>query len=360
MKKRKQSIFHAFYFLKNCKLDGEIELEKGVKLIPFEGFSVKSDMELVEKFMKERGKDFGFELDRNFPQSALETKKKYMKKIKMAVLFIPIRADTIENVKKTLDPVADNVMFILSAFKNTYVERAGYFAIDVSGKNGLKTHAIYYFDIKKIYKDYDSRKLSDDKQITMVLSKIQDIHHTIEKYDLIKHSKQLYYEYIAEDNEDWGFLRLWNILEIQSENRTKLTKTKIFTKKDIKKIRKVLYQTLDTKDIDDQLKSKKISSILTSLNYPPIKDKIRKMLGEYQLDLNPIDESHDIIDQIYQYRNCLIHYGGCAKKRSLRVSCESWCKNSIMDSDTLRKELRNFVLQIIFRDFNIYFMIKDN
>jgi hypothetical protein len=61
------------------------------------------------------------------------------------------------------------------------------------------------------------------------------------------------------------------------------------------------------------------------------------------------NSENDIIDVIYQYRNCIVHLGGCCKSDKTIKGCDgpAYCKKSLIEQREVNGELSKILTQII-------------
>ncbi len=139
--------------------------------------------------------------------------------------------------------------------------------------------------------------------------------------------------------------------EINNENLLDADERKII----VKNINKIL--TDKGININSQIKEK-INSSIAQINRKTAKEKVRNVLKAENYHIKEIDGDNDIIDKIYQYRNCITHYGGCKEEvEGIKEKClgPRYCRDYTSCLDEINSELHQMILLIIGKCIDVKF-----
>jgi len=109
--------------------------------------------------------------------------------------------------------------------------------------------------------------------------------------------------------------------------------------------------------INSQIEEK-IKSDIAQINRKRAKEKVRDVLKAEKYHIKKIGEDRDIIDKIYQYRNCITHSGGCNEEvEGIKEKCTGpkYCKDYTSCLDEINDELHKMLLLIIGKYIDVQF-----
>jgi uncharacterized FlaG/YvyC family protein len=343
--KQKRSKWRIYYILLHCKIYEELIIEENVKLIPFEGLSCNDYFEVVEKI-------FPGPLASELAERNLENGKKiiadlHREKIPLSLLiFENVDADSEIEVYENTKTYANDVTLSMSAPSNSSIEIGGWI---IEGQlEGLKSiyPTIYRYHYNQTYVDVF-------EEITnRILKNIHENH-------LLKLALKYEKEAIAENEDEFRILKRWSALEYLAEKYDEINNENLLDADERKIIVKNINKILTDKgiNINSQIKEK-INSSIAQINRKTAKEKVRNVLKAENYHIKEIDGDNDIIDKIYQYRNCITHYGGCKEEvEGIKEKCHGprYCRDYTSCLDEINSELHQMILLIIGKCIDVKF-----
>ncbi|MEE8167818.1 MAG: hypothetical protein V3T58_02960 [Candidatus Hydrothermarchaeales archaeon] len=345
--------YDCVYVFKYCKLEKELTINENIKIIPFdEGLEFSSEFDLIRNVSEKIGMEL--QADAETQRRLIETQRE---KVGISILQIKnVLTDNESELFKIVDPYVQNLVSVLSLLKNANIEIFLKFALQMDGSSKIET----LVQMKYRSVDYSKRdEIVDHDSVELYLQRVP-FHPIIEEDTILKLSNVLYCEYLGEQNRQMRFLRLWLILELQAESKISAKPEKLFLVDDKKKIKNLLIETLEEKEIPLEERDKRIQKVLSVLNYSPIKEKIRALLEQHDIKVEKVDGGKDLTDVMYQLRNCIVHSGGCKKYGGSPNNCkEKFCRDSQISLSELIVKLRNYIIRIIGKDMKIEFKVAD-
>ncbi len=345
--------YDCVYVFKYCKLEKELMINENVKIIPFdEGLEFSSEFDLIRNVSEKIGMEL--QADEETQRKLIETQRE---KVGISILQIKnVQTNNESELFKMVDPYVQNLVCVLSMLKNANIEIFLKFALPIERSSKIET----FVQLKYRSVDYNKRdEIVNHDLVEQYLQRFP-FHPIIEENTILKLSTVLYHEYLGEQNRQMRFLRLWLILELQAESKISAKPEKLFLVDDIQKIKKLLIETLEEKEITLEERDEKIQRVLSALNYSPIKEKIRALLEQHDIKVEKVDGGKDLTDVMYQLRNCIVHSGGCKKYGDSPNNCkEKFCRDSQISLSELIVKLRDYLIRIIGRDMKIDFKVAD-
>lgn len=342
--KQKRSKWRIYYILLHCKIYEELIIEENVKLIPFDGLSCNDYFEVVEKI-------FPGPLASELGERSLENGKKtiadiHREKIPLSLLiFQNVDADSEIEVYENTKKYVNDVTLSMSAPSNSSIEIGGWI---IEGQlEGFKSiyPTIYRYHYNQTYVD------GFEEITNRILKNIHENH-------LLKLALKYEKEAIAENEDEFRILKRWSALEYLAEKYGEINNEILLDADERQIIVQNINKILTDKGIkiNSQIKEK-INSSIAQINRKTAKEKVRNVLKAENYPIKEINDDHDIIDKIYQYRNCITHSGGCKVEfEGIKEKCgPKYCRDYTSCLDEINSELHQMILLIIGKIINVTF-----
>lgn len=320
--------WNAYYLLQHCQLPGEINITNDIKVIPFAEWPCEDYLAIVRKLASERGPIASCLSEKTLENSENHIRGVYGEKNPTGLLiFNDIEADDEkEAYDKTID-FANHVTTILSVLTNSNMEIVVWLIEGKTGGINLIYPHIFFWHYNPT--SCDPKTLEDVTRC--ILRKIP-------KNYLVQLALKYEKDAIWDSEERFRMLKRWSALEYIAEEYTKSIKP-LLSSDDRKKIVSFIIDEVLGDRSPEVLQ--KIQSNVGNMNRKNAKDKIRDLLNWCGYNLQNVNESNDVLDVIYQHRNCITHSGGCYKDKPEIDKCDGpvYCRGSDFSIGDLNREL---------------------
>ena len=342
----KNGLWDIYYILLHCKIAKPITIEKDIEIIPFGEYTCNNYFTIIEDLVEniiglpEFNESPHWEYRKNFINKVFKENKPLG-----LLVFRNIHADNEFEVYEKTKDYASDIILTLSAVVSSSIELKGW-AVEGNNKGFKTVHSdIYFYHYKQGY--------MDPKELEEI---IKDILKEIKGNLLIKFALKYENEALSERNPKFRLIKRWSALEYIAEDHLRNNpKNKMLSKEEINRITEFTIKNIikdESKEIKDHIRNK-----IGQINHKNAKDKIREFLSDYNYSLKTIVKDKDILDFIYQKRNCITHNGGCNKYKELKGKCEgpAYCRNSELDLEELNLELSDILKHVIGKYVNTIF-----
>lgn len=347
----------VYHLLCHCKIPGKIEIDEKIHLVPFGEWPCDDYIKIMNKLSSSLGPFASDHSEELWKSSEENLKKRFGKENPAALLiFEDIEADSHITAHDKIAELADNITTTVSVLTNSHIETKGWL---FEGKlDGLKESFphIFFYKYTPTYTTPETLETTTQK----ILSNID------ENY-LVSLALKYQNESLVENEEKFRMLKLWSALEYIAEEYAKKSE-ELLSKPERKKIVKFIMDEIieekikDSKDKEEKVKKIKsmISNNVGNINHKNAKDKVRDLLEwcEYPLEKLDEDKDRDILDLIYQHRNCITHAGGCAKSEGKECDPREYpkyCRESDLDLPNLNRKLHRMLKSFIGKSVGIKF-----
>ena len=345
--------WNIYYILRHCKILEPLKIDESVTLIPFNGWSCNDFLEVIDRLFYKSGLPAS-----RLSEEIYEEMKEYFRKLYSEknptglLIFQEIEAETEKEVYDKTKNYAENVLLCVSNLTNSSIEIGGWVVEGVL--NGIKRiHPTIYFPY---YKPTYMIPKGIEEVTKRILQNVDENH-------LLKLALKYENEALYENEEKFRILKRWSALvfiaDEYSQRRT--TNGKLLTKHDIQKITTYIQTILNDKNHFEMTSTieDKIRTNVSQINYKKAKDKVRDLMNWVGHPIKTLDDAEkDIIDVIYQHRNCIVHRGGCYKSdENIREECEgpAYCRKCKLGLKELNGELSRILTRIIGKFVNVEF-----
>ncbi|OEC86742.1 MULTISPECIES: hypothetical protein [Methanobacterium] len=330
---KKHNLWDVYYVLLHCHILKPIYIDKNTLLVPFEEMAYNDFLEIVEK-LTESSNSSSSNSEKCWKRIKEKINTSHKEKNPVALLiFKNIEAENTKEAHEKTRGLAQDIIVTVGVLTNSSIELKGWI---FENNKGIipDIHFPYY---KPVYIDSNALEEISKK----IVNKMNDNH-------LVKLALRYENEALAETEADFSLLKRWTALEFIGEEYSRfLDKEKLLSKAQIKTITKLIIKNVITEE-NEEIKNK-IQNSLGHINHRNAKDKIRDLLNWLDYSLENFDNKKDILDVIYQNRNCITHNGGCYKYKEAKEECEgpAYCRNSNLDLKDLNKELSCILVHFI-------------
>lgn len=320
--------WNAYYLLQHCKLPGEIIITENVKVVPFVEWPCEDYFTIMRKLTGGRGPMASSLSEQNFEDGEKNIKKTFGEKNPTGIIiFNDINANNEKDAYNKTVNFAKHVATTLSVLTNSNMEIAIWLLEGkTKGINLIYPH-IFFWHYNPT--SCDPKTLEDVTRC--ILRKIP-------KNYLVQLALKYEKDAIWDSEERFRMLKRWSALEYIAEEYTKSIKP-LLSNDDKKKIVSfIIDEVLDERSPEVL---QKIQSNVGNMNRKNAKDKIRDLLDYCGYILQNVNENNDVLDVIYQHRNCITHSGGCYKDKPEIDKCDgpAYCRGSDFSIGDLNREL---------------------
>ena len=356
LNKKKVKIWNIYYILLYCKINEKIDINENVELIPFGGWPCNDYFEIIDKISYKLGPPASRISEKTSENGKEYIKEKFCEKNPVSLLIIKnVNADTESEVYEKTKKIAGDMILCMSKLTNSSIEQRGWV---VEGKmEGFKQiRPTVYFE------HYHPHRMESVEKLKEIINRILQ---NLDKNHLLKLALKYEKEALSEDDEEFALMKRWSALEFIAEEyaQTKNFKEELLSKTDINAITKSIKDILTDK-VDFAKNSNienKIKSSIGQINHKNAKEKVRNLLEYANYTVCKLtNEEKDLIDVIYQHRNCLTHLGGCYKYSTNIKECQGqkYCRESEAGLTKLNFELRLMLLHVIGKFIDVEFQFK--
>lgn len=344
LEKRKITSWSIYYILMYCKVPGIVELDENTKIFPFAGLSGNDYIEIMENLQKNFG-PIASQLSEEYLQKSKETmRKKYSEKTPISILSINnITASSEKEVYDKTSNFANNVALCFSNIINSAVEIRGW--LTVAQLEGFKS--LYsMLNFPQYHLMYPNPK--------DIPSLAKNIINKMDENPIYKLILEFEKEAIYEEEEKFRLLKRWMILELVAEafyNSSNDKDDNILTKEEKEQVKRFIVQKIGDKE--EYKKNPKlndrIENLIGQMNHKIIKEKVRDLLNKTGYNIEYYDSiKKDIIELIYQTRNCIVHTGKCCKEdKNIKCNCPKNIKDFNLDIKDYTLKLGEIILHLI-------------
>ncbi len=335
--------WNAYYILLHCKIPDTIEINDKVKLVPFGEWPFNDYVEVLNKLFDCLDPPASRSSEKIFEEIIKSWGEEYGKRSPISILmFEDVEANSEEEVHKMTKEFAEDVILCMSVLTNSSIELKG---LIIEGKlEGFKLlyPIVYSTHYIPTYMLPEQLKLTTK----LILSKVSKNHllRLILKYEK---------DALSDDDKKFALLKRWSALEFIAEEyyKTVDSNEKLLTKEEIDDITSQIMNLISNKiNIEGNPRIKdKIKSRVGEINRKTVKEKVRSLIKNIGYPIKKFGDK-DIIDIIYQHRNCIVHLGGCPKyDTKMMRECEGprYCRESELTLEDLNVELSCMLTNII-------------
>lgn len=338
--------WNVLYLLHHCKIPREIDLGENIQLIPFGEWSCDDYINIIDRLTSSRGVPISDSTKDLLEESKKRIISTFGQLNPLALLkFSNINAGSQDEAYDKTRLHATNITTILSVLTNASIEIKAWMFEGIFG-NGLKNinPGVFFWKYEPVFLDPDTL----EKTSTIILDKFNNNY-------LLQLALKYENDAIMEIEDKHRMLKRWSVLEYIAHDYSKSISKELLSKKDISKIVDFIL-----KDVicDDSKKIKqKVQNSVSDMNRKNAKDKVRDLLIWCKYPIKEIGNDKDILDIIYQNRNCITHAGGCYKYDNTKEKCKTstYCRNSDLDMFELNRELSRMLKSFIGRCVGIEF-----
>ena len=357
LNKKKVETWNIYYLLLYCKINETIDINDNVELIPYGCWPCSDYFEIIDKIFNKLGPPATRSSEKNMGNNKEYIKEKFCEKNPVSLLIIKnVNANTQSEVYEMTKKIAGDIILCLSKLTNSSIEQKGWV---VEGKMDGFKQIIPTVNFEH-YHPHRMESVEKSKEI------INRILHNLDKNHLLKLALKYEKEALSEDDPEFALIKRWSALEfIAEECATKNSNEKLLSKTDINTITKSIKDILTAKvdfsnnKIENKIEDK-IKSSIGQINNKNAKEKVRDLLEYANYTVCKLtDTEKDLIDVIYQHRNCLTHLGGCNKYYSNVKECPArYCRESEVELTKLNFELRLMLLHVVGKFIDVKFQFK--
>jgi hypothetical protein len=350
--KEKVKSWNIFYMLLYCDTPKLMNLDKDIALVPFNGWPCNDYIEILDSVFSNLGPPASRLSEENLKAAKKHFLEKYREKNPISLLiFQNVKANTESEVYEKTKDYAEDVVLCMSNLTNCSIELRGWVVEGkLEGINVIRPTILF-----PIYKPTYMKPESMEKVAKRLLESIGKNH-------LLKLALKYEKEALSEDEEKFRTLKRWSALEFIAEEYSAKERLneKLLSKSDIERITKTVKDILTIKNVEITPKMEdKVKTNVGQINYKNAKEKVRDLLEWARCPVRRSDKSDkDIVDVIYQYRNCIVHLGGCYKNdKSIKGSCTgpAFCRESELELKELNCELSQMLAKVIGRFIGVEF-----
>lgn len=359
--KQKVRSWNIYYILLYCNISKSINLDKDIALVPFNGWPCNDYLEILDRLFNYLGPPASRLSEKNLETGKKYFSEKYGEKNPISLLiFQNVNANTESEVYEKTKDYTENVMLCMSNLTNCSIELRGWVIEGkLEGINVIRPTIMF-----PLYKPTFSKPESMGKVARRLME-------NIDKNHLLKLALKYEKEALSEEEEKFSTLKRWSALEFIAEEYSTKEKLneKLLTKIDIKAIAEAIKEILIRKNVNTTAKIEdKIKTNVGQINYKNAKEKVRELLEWAKCPIRGLDKTDkDVVDVIYQHRNCIVHFGGCCKSdETIKEVCKgpAFCRESKLELKELNRELSRMLTQVIGRfvgvEFGFIAEIPDN
>jgi hypothetical protein len=350
--KKKVKSWNIYYMLLYCDIPKLMNLDKDIALVPFNGWPCNDYLEILDNLFSNLGPPASRLSEENLKTAKEHFLEKYREKNPISLLiFQNVKANAENEVYEKTKDYAENVMLCMSNLTNCSIELRGWVIEGkLEGINVIRPTIFF-----PIYKPTYMKPESMEEAAKRLLKNI-DKNHLLKL--ALKHEK----EALSEDEEKFRTLKRWSALEfIAEEYVTKERSDKrLLSKTDMEGIARTIEEILTGKGVDITPMIKyNIKTTVGQINHKNAKEKIRDLLEWAKCPIRRFDKAEkDVVDIIYQHRNCIVHFGGCYKSdKTIKEACRgpAFCRESELELKDLNCELSQMLAKVIGRFIGVEF-----
>jgi hypothetical protein len=332
--------WNIFYILLYCKIYKPITFLDNVTLTPFDGWPCNDYLDMMNRLYQNIGIPASKLSEENFRTGLDHLRKIYTEKNPTSLLiFRDIEANTeAEALEKTKD-YADNLILCMSNLTNTSIEKRVWITErKTSDGVSLLNPTINFPQYSATYMDPDETEEVAKK----ILEKIN-------KSYIVELALKCERDALSDEEPKFGILKRWSALEFIAEKFSDYEhpENKLLTKNEIEKIADFVKDILAEKNcVITPTIERRIDNYVGQINYKEAKEKVRNLLrwAKHPMGIDNNSEK-DIIDIIYQHRNCIVHSGGCNRGDKTK-ECKAYCRESTMGQIEVNRELSQMLARI--------------
>lgn len=332
---KKDNLWEVYYILLHCYIEEPIYFNENIILAPKGEKSNNDFLEIIEN-ISEPSDSSNSEMNKNWNQIKEMTKNFHEKKNPIALLiFKDVKAENTIEAREKTENIAQNIILTIGVITNSCIDLIGWMFQNNRGM--IFNQRFPYYNPVSINVD----ELSEISN--KILNKLD------ENY-LVKLALRYENEALNDSELDFSLLKRWTALEFLGEEYSKLLeKDKLLSKSDITKITSFIISNV-IPEKNEKIKEKVRNSV-GHINHENAKDKIRDLLIYLNYPLEAYENNKDVLDIIYQNRNCITHNGGCYKYNENKEKCNGpkYCKESELDLDDLNGALSRILVHFIMK-----------
>jgi len=355
--KQRVKSWNIYYMLLYCNIPRLMNLDKDITLVPFNGWPCNDYLGILDRLFSGLGPPAS-----RLSEENLETAKKcfteiYGEKNPISLLiFENVKANTESEVYEKTKDYTENVILCMSNLTNCSIELRGWVIEGkLEGINVIRPTILF-----PIYKPTYAKPESMEKVVSRLMEDIDRNH-------LLKLALKYEKDALSEDEEKFRTLKRWSALEFIAEkcSTNKRLNEKLLSKTEIGRITRTIKEILTRKNIDLTPKIEdKIKTNVGQINYKNAKEKVRDLLEWARCPIRRLDNADkDVVDIIYQHRNCIVHWGGCYKTdKTIKEVCRgpAFCRESELELKKLNGELSRMLARVIGRFVGVEFEFRDS
>lgn len=341
----KNGSWDIYYILLHCKIAESIFIKNDIEVIPFGEYSCDDYFAIVEEVIENIIGLPEFNGSKEWIDYQKLINKSFKKDNPLSLLvFRNINADTEFEVYEKTKAYAEDIMITISTLINSSTELVGWVAEGNNNNYRTVCPDILYYHYKQGY--MDPKELEET---------INDILNEINENFLVKLVLKYENEALSERDQTFRLIKRWSALEFIAEYHSNSDpKNRKLSSDELDKITEFVMKEIiqdNNKEIKNHVRNR-----VGQINHKNVKDKIREFLSEYNYPIKTLpNKNKDILDLIYQKRNCITHNGGCRKDLEGKCEGSAYCRNSKMDLEGLNLELSNMLKQFIGNSVNTVF-----
>jgi hypothetical protein len=338
--------WNIYYLLLHCKIYKPITLLENVTLIPFDGWPCNDYLDIIERLSQNLGVPASHLSEENLKAAKKYFNKIYPEKNPISLLiFRDIEANTEGEAREKTKDYAENVVLCMSNLTNASIEIRGWL---IEGKlEGINVlhPTINFSHYKPTY--------SEPEVLEKVAKKILE---NLSKNYRLELALRCERDALSDDQDKFRILKRWSALEFIAEEHFNSDKNsnldkKLLTKRDVVEVTEFVKNIFGKNNIEiTPTIERRVTNYVSQINHKEAKEKVRDLLKWANHPIKKNDNSeNDIIDVIYQHRNCIVHLGGCSKSDKTIKECNgpAYCKKSILGQVEVNRELSQMLTRII-------------
>lgn len=342
--------WNVIYLLLHCKIPRKMKFGKDIQIIPFGEWSCDDYNYAFERLISSRTANADF--DEIFDKQKI--KEAFGRDNPLGLLiFNNISAKSQKDALNKTKEKASSIITTISVLTNSSIEIKGYLYEELFGR-GLKTinPEIFFFGYHNVFIDPDDFEIST----------IRLLKGSKDKY-LVQLALKYLNDAQMETEEKYRMLKLWSALEYIAEDYVERTSKKLLSNESKSEIIEYILENHVARDSPEIIQ--KVQNAVGDLNRRNAKDKVRDLLDYCNYSIRDsvmgLKNIKNILNIIYQNRNCITHSGGCYKYDDTKKECknQAYCKNSDLTLFDLNRELTRMLKSFIGKETNMKFKYQE-
>jgi hypothetical protein len=334
--------WNIYYILLHCKIYKPITFRNNVTLTPFDGWPCHDYLDMINRLFHNIGVLASGLSEKNLTTGMEHLSKIYSKKNPTSILvFRDIKANSEAEALEQTKDYADNVILCMSNLTNCSIEKRGWI---IEGKTLEGINVLSPTINFPLYTPTYSNPDAIEEIAKRLIEKIS-------KNYFVELALKCERDALSDDEPKFGILKRWSALEFIAEKFSDYGQPEntLLTRNEVEKITDFVKSILVEKNCEiTPTIERRINNYVGQINHKEAKEKVRNLLrwANHPMRIDNNSEK-DVIDIIYQHRNCIVHSGGCNKNdKTKKCNGSAYCRESTLGQIEVNRELSQMLARI--------------